>query len=93
MTAFRHYVGTRLRAADVTASGGLANSPASYWQLMLNTFQGEDQLKELCVRIATGSIPPSIKNILLTTELIALPRADGRVRPITMPLFLRKLAL
>merc|ERR1711940_32364 len=90
---FRHCVGARLRSADVTASGGLANSPASYWQLMLTSLHGEEQVKDLCTRIATGDLPPSVRDFLLASELIALPRVDGRVRPISMPLFLRKLAM
>ena len=78
---FHRHAANRLRKADVTASGGLASSPAGMWKPLLQTSDGVRLFTHVCYLVATGRAPPVVTRTLATAELVALPRTDNRVRP------------
>ena len=63
------------------------------WKPLLQTSDGVRLFTHICYLIATGRAPPMVTRTFATAELIALPRNDNRVRPISMPLFLKKISL
>ena len=85
----------RIRQADGAASSGLLGSGANMWKLLVR--QDGIELTDLVVnvfqRIALGDIPQGVKDILMHSDLLAGPRPDGRVRPIEVPSFIRKIAI
>ena len=87
---FRKHFITRLKRADETASGGLASSPALFWKYLLRVPDGDELVADLGQRIATGRVPMAVRKLLGTCDIIGLLRPDGRVRPIAMPMFLKK---
>ena len=84
-----------IRTADGAASPGVLASPANFWKLLVRG-EAHDTTKlalDLAERVATGDVPARVRAILMHSDLLAGPRADGRVRPIEVPSFLRKVAV
>ena len=85
----------RIRAADGAASCGLLGSPANMWKVMVRQDDAEVTalVIDLFERVAVGRVGCATKNILMHSDLLAGPRPDGRVRPIEVPSFIRKIAI
>ena len=50
-----------------------------------------DSLRSVCALIADGNVPPNIIPLLSASQLIALPKANGAVRPIAIGESLRRI--
>ena len=53
-------------------------------QALSNSLITSDHLHAVCAAIASGSLPISIRSLLSSSRLIALPKANGDVRPIAI---------
>ena len=94
-TELRSRIAARIRNADGAASAGLLGSAANMWKLLVK--QKNSEVSELVVslfeRVAVGRISRGVRQILMHSDLLAAPRPDGRVRPVEVPSFVRRIAI
>ena len=85
----------RIRNADGAASAGLLGSAANMWKLLVRKENCElcESVIDLFERVATGRISQAVRRVLMHSDLLAAPRPDGRVRPVEVPSFVRKVAI
>ena len=85
----------RIRAADNAASAGLHGSAAYLWKLLVRDSEADITMLTLALfeRVALGSIGPDVRRILIHSDLLAIPRPDGRVRPVEVPSLVRKIGV
>ena len=85
----------RIRSADGATSAGLHGSSANMWKVLVR--DDDVDLTELVLdmfeRVAVGRISPGIRRVLMHSDLLAVPRPDGRYRPVEVPSFIRKIAI
>ena len=93
MKQLRKNILARLKSADVSADPGVLAFTAAHWKSVLPYTDHMTAAKDFFVKVAVGDVPPEIKTALLFGDLHAAERDDNRVRPITVPGFVRKLAM
>ena len=66
------------------SSAGPSGWRYEHIQALSNSLITSDHLHAVCAAIASGSLPISIRPLLSSSRLIALPKANGDVRPIAI---------
>ena len=80
--------------ADDAASLGLLGSAPLTWKLLIKEGGTEEDIAlAFFLRVSLGQVSPRVKRVLLQADLMALPRSDGRVRPVEVPSVVRKISM
>ena len=79
----RDRIRSRIRQADGAASSGLLGSAANMWKVLVR--DDNDEVTELVIdlfeRVAVGKISQDTRDMLMHSDLLAVPRPDGECVP------------
>ena len=80
-----------IRQSPRGSAAGISGWRYEHLRLLLDNVETNDGLYIACSKIAEGNIPDSIASLLSASRLIALPKANGDVRPVAIVITMRRI--